>query len=78
MVDEGPRYIRVRDASGHREKVFFAAVDGTGVGLYRKRGRSRELVMVFPGLQVGVARGQMRDAVLEARPWPETDPDGRR
>lgn len=76
MVNEGPRYVRVRDANGHREKVFFAAINGNGVGLYRKRGR--ELLMVFPGLQIGVARGQMRDAVLEARPWPETDPDRRR
>lgn len=78
MLGERRRYVRVSDARRGRLRVYFAPIDGVGVGLYRKSSGDAELLMVFPGLQAGVARAQMHDALLAAKPWPERDPDGAR
>ena len=58
------RYVRGRDASGHRVTFYVRPVPGEGAALYRSDG---ELIAVLPFLDgVGALRAEIRAAAMTA------------
>lgn len=65
------RYVRGRDASGHRVTFYVQPVPGEGAALYRSDG---ELIAVLPFLDgVGALRAEIRAAAMAAAAEHVTD-----